>query len=278
VGRRLGQHFLFDPAILDKIVAALFPEPDDVVLEIGSGKGTLTRRLATKVGRVITVETDPALAAELLDRESESPLPLNVSVEPGDALELDWHAMVESHASVSAGERPRFKAVGNIPYSITAPLIEKALQPPLPDVIVYLIQREVADRLSAPPGTKTFGALSVGVQSVASVERLFNVKPGSFSPPPAVESAVVRITPLPEPLVRESERLEFRRFVTAIFGQRRRQLSRALRTVVGGEKLVIDAMLERLKLEPSVRPEVLEPAELLRVFREVHGEPGSVDE
>ncbi len=272
MGRRLGQHFLHDPAILDRIVNALCPTADDIVVEIGSGRGTLTRRLAQQVGQVVSIEKDPLLVKSLVEAEGEDAMPSNVRVVQGDALSLDWHSLItETTAPVSTGAFPAFKVIGNVPYYITAPLIEKALQPPLPQVAVYLIQREVADRLAAAPGGKAFGALTVGVQVVARAERLFAVRPGSFSPAPAVESAVVRLTPLSEPLAEESERLSFRRFTAALFGQRRRQLSRALRTVTGAEKSIIDETLRNLDFDTVVRPETLKPEDLLRIFRKMCG-------
>jgi len=267
VGRRLGQHFLHDPAILDRIVAALNPTPSDVVIEVGSGKGTLTRRLAPKIGRLITIEKDRTLAAGLREGKSGDALPRNVRLEEGDALAIDWHSLVATEsADHDPAPAPEFKVVGNIPYAITGPLIEKVLQPPLPQVAVYLIQREVADRLVAQPGVKAYGALTVGVQVIAHVERLFTVRPGSFSPPPAVDSAVVRLTPLAKPFIGESDRLGFRRFVTALFGQRRKQLSRALRTVTGLGKKSVDDILSELNLDISARPEVLTRDEMIRLF------------
>jgi 16S rRNA (adenine1518-N6/adenine1519-N6)-dimethyltransferase len=186
----------------------------------------------------------------------------------GDALSFDWHSMIADVIGNAPTSRlAEFKVVGNIPYAITAPLIEKALQPPLPQVAVYLIQREVADRLAAEPGVKAYGALTVGVQAVASVEKLFAVRPGSFSPPPAVDSAVVRLKPLASPVVTESERQGFRKFVTALFGQRRKQLSRALRTVTGSAKNEVDDMLRQLAMSPTVRPEVLTLDDMIRLFR-----------
>src|SRR5213083_3774963 len=125
---------------------------------------------------------------------------------------------------------PQLKVVGNIPYAITSPLIDKALTPPLPARIVFLVQAEVADRLAASPGSKPYGALSVGVQAVSRVERLFTVRAGAFTPPPKVHSALMRLTPLPEPLVAPEEIVAFRAFVTACFSRRRKQL----RNVVAG--------------------------------------------
>ncbi len=139
--RRLGQHFLNDPGVLGRIVDALDPRPGETVLEIGPGRGTLTRVLLDRGLKVIAIEKDRLLAAALaLD---------GLRVIEGDALQLDW---------------PRVsKVVGNIPYYITSPLIDKALRPPLPERVVFLVQAEVADRIAAQPGSKTYGALSVGV-------------------------------------------------------------------------------------------------------------------
>ncbi|HYU09364.1 MAG TPA: 16S rRNA (adenine(1518)-N(6)/adenine(1519)-N(6))-dimethyltransferase RsmA, partial [Gemmatimonadales bacterium] len=181
---------------------ALDPQTGETVLEIGPGRGTLTRVLLDRGLKVIAIEKDRLLAAALaMD---------GLRVIEGDALHLDW---------------PRVsKIVGNIPYYITSPLIDKALTPPLPERVVFLVQAEVADRIAAQPGSKTYGALSVGVQAVASVEKLFTVAPGAFRPPPKVRSALIRLTPLTEPLVRPEEVAAFRSFVTACFSKRRKQL------------------------------------------------------
>jgi 16S rRNA (adenine1518-N6/adenine1519-N6)-dimethyltransferase len=268
VGRRLGQHFLFDPTILDRIADALDPQPDDVVLEIGAGRGTLTRRLGPRVSRVIAIETDPALA-DLLDGDAGSDHRLTVV--RGDALTLDWHRLVrEAGAS-------RFKIVGNIPYYITSPLIERALWPPPPDVVVFLVQREVADRLAATPGSKVFGALTVGVQVTATVERLFRVPAGAFRPPPRVDSAVVRLVPLQRPLVEPERHAAFRAFVRSLFARRRKQLANTLRSVSGLERAGAEALLADLGIPAAARPEVLPVAAIVTLFRVLHPsvEPGT---
>jgi 16S rRNA (adenine1518-N6/adenine1519-N6)-dimethyltransferase len=236
--RRLGQHFLSDAGILDRIVDALDPVPGETVLEIGSGRGSLTRALLARGLHVIAIEKDRELAAAL-DEE-------RLKILPGDALRLDW---------------PRVpKIVGNIPYYITSPLIDKALTPPLPERVVFLVQAEVADRLAAQPGTKAYGALTVGVQAVCRVEKLFTVAPGSFRPPPKVRSAVIRLMPLPEPLLRREEVLPFRAFVTACFGKRRKQLKNA----VPG---ISEAEIRELGLDPAARPERLSPSDFLKLLR-----------
>lgn len=253
MGRRLGQHFLFDPAILDRIVDALHPDPGDFVVEIGAGRGTLTQRLASRVGAVVAIERDQGLVSSL-----QAALPDNCTVRAADALEVDWVAGRDPQAP--------YKVVGNIPYAITTPLIDKALAEPLPSCIVFLVQREVGDRLSAAPGTKAYGALTVGVQSVAAVERLFVVRPGSFRPPPKVESVVVRMVPLAEPLVPTTQREAFRGFVAGLFGQRRRQVRRALRTVTGLSADAVQDIVGPLGLDASARAEVFTPHEFAALF------------
>ena len=261
MGRRLGQHFLRDPAILDRIVDALDPEPDDVVLEIGAGEGDLTRRLAPRVASVVAMEKDP----QLVLGARRSALGPNVQIVEADALALDWGGLLTPSAERRAPSS--YKVIGNIPYYITSPLIDKALTPPLPARIVFLVQKEVADRVTSAPGGKTYGALSVGVQAVARAERLFTVRAGAFVPPPDVDSAVLRLVPLEQPLVEAGERAPFRSFVTALFGQRRKQLARSLRAVAGVDRERAIQLLAAAGIAPSDRPEVLTPERLIALFR-----------
>jgi 16S rRNA (adenine1518-N6/adenine1519-N6)-dimethyltransferase len=262
-GKRLGQHFLTDRNILHRIVDALDPEPDDVVVEIGAGKGSLTEVLAPRVRHVIAIERDRRLIPELRMRNAECGIDRLSSVQ-GDALRVDWHALAIPH---SAFPIPHFKVVGNIPYHITSPLIDKALTPPLPACIVFLVQAEVADRIAAPPGSKTYGALSVGVQAVCRVERLFAVRAGAFTPPPKVHSALVRLTPLAQPLVAPEAIVAFRAFVTACFTRRRKQLRNVVMAATGRSAAVVAAGLAALGLDPTVRPETLAPEVFVRLLR-----------
>jgi 16S rRNA (adenine1518-N6/adenine1519-N6)-dimethyltransferase len=242
--RRLGQHFLTDPRLLGRIADALGAGPDDTVLEIGPGPGGLTAALAERAGRLVAIEKDRDLVPALRAR-----FPSATIVE-GDALETDWPAV--------AG--PRYLVAGNIPYNITSPLIDKALDPPRPVRIVFLVQKEVADRVTAPAGEPAYGALSVGVQSVALAERLFTVPAGAFHPRPKVDSAVLRLTPLAEPLVEPAEQWSFRRLVVGLFGFRRKQLARGLRQLTGWEPARVSDVLVRIGVPGVSRPEVLAPA------------------
>ena len=239
---------------------ALEPTPGDVVLEIGPGQGNLTRALLGHDMRVIAIEKDRRLAEQL--RIGESGL-RRAHIVHGDALRLDWHALIPQ----SASRNPPWKVIGNIPYYITTPLIDKALTPPLPERVVFLVQEEVADRIVAPPGSKTYGALSVGVQVVARAEKLFTIKPGSFRPPPQVHSALVRLRPLLEPLVDQGEIPRLRQFVTACFGLRRKQLRNVLRSVTGRSAAIVAAELAALGLDPQARPEALPPEDFVRLLR-----------
>jgi 16S rRNA (adenine1518-N6/adenine1519-N6)-dimethyltransferase len=271
VAKRLGQHFLTDPELLRRIADALDPSEGDVVIEIGPGRGSLTAELAPRVARLVAIERDRELAHELSESAMEKRAGGNVVVVEGDALRLDWHELAGSatlHASsFSAPPPPRIKVIGNIPYAITSPLIEKALTAPLPERIVFLVQREVAERVAAMPGGKAYGALSVGVQAVCRAELLFRVPAGVFRPPPKVESALLRLTPLALPLITPEEGPAFRRFVTACFSRRRKQLRNVLMAAAGRAAAEVSAGLAVLGLDPAARPETLAPADFVRLLR-----------
>lgn len=266
--KRLGQHFLTDRNILQRIVDALDPAPDDVVVEIGAGTGTLTAVLAPRVRSVIAIEKDRRLANDLRLRSAECGFD-GVEVVAGDALKLEWHQLLEARRAnpQSAIRNPQFRIIGNIPYAITSPLIDKALTPPLPACIVFLVQAEVAGRIAAPPGSKAYGALSVGVQAVCRVEKLLAVRAGAFTPPPKVHSALVRLTPLAQPLVAPEEIATFRAFVTACFTRRRKQLRNVVMAATGRSAAVVAAGLAALGLDPMVRPEMLAPPVFVRLLR-----------
>jgi 16S rRNA (adenine1518-N6/adenine1519-N6)-dimethyltransferase len=249
--RRLGQHFLSDRRILERIADALGATGADTVLEIGPGPGGLTEALAARAGKVVAIEKDPDLLPALKHR-----VPGAVVVE-ADALDADWHAL--------AGQD--FLVAGNIPYNITSPLIDKALSPPRPRRIVFLVQKEVADRVGAPPGGEAYGALSVGVQSVARAERMFTVPAGAFHPRPKVDSAVLRLTPLAEPVVSDAEVSSFRRLVVGLFGFRRKQMARGLRELTGWDAHRVEGALARGGIDPRVRPETVAPTRFAALLR-----------
>ena len=160
-----------------------------------------------------------------------------------------------------------YALIGNVPYYITTPILFHALVPPRAERSVYLVQKEVADRLSAAPGTKEYGALTVNVAAVAKAETLFKVPASAFSPPPKVESALVRITPLPQPLLNAEEERPFRLLVQGAFGMRRKQMRRVLRSLYAVEAAVADEVLQGASIDPEARPETLTPAQFALVLR-----------
>ena len=262
--KSLGQHFLSDLGILGRIADAVAITPGDMVVEVGPGRGDLTRQLLDRGARVIAIEKDDRLAERL--RESGVGSRSLLSVVNADALNVTWAELAVAPEWTTPDSRLSFSVVGNIPYNITSPLLEKALTPPLPTRIVFLVQKEVADRIAAAPGSKVYGALSVGIQAACAVEKLFTVKAGAFRPPPKVDSAVIRLMPLERPLVPVERGGAFRRFVVACFGQRRKQLRNAVAAAVGREPSVVAEGLRDLGFDPALRPERLAPADFARLL------------
>ena len=259
--RSLGQNFLVDENLQRKIIAALGAGPADEVLEIGPGRGALTRHLVGTVGRLIAVELDDELAAALAEQLADRD---DVRIVHADVLDVDIASLTPSPATL--------KVVGNIPYNITTPIIFHLLTRPRPREIVLMVQDDVADRIVAPVGTKAYGALSVGVRSVARVERLFKVGRNAFRPVPGVDSCIIRIRPLvPEPLTApEEERL--RRLVRAAFQWRRKQLRKILRDHpdLARPEAEVTAVAERLGLDLEDRPERLSPDQFTGLAAALH--------
>jgi len=253
--KRFGQHFLTNPRILARIVDALDLAPGARVLEIGPGQGALTAELLARRIELTAIEVDRDLVLHLRQQFPD------IDIIEGDALALDWHAIMAERGG------PGWVLTGNIPYNITSPLLDRALLPPRPLRIVLLVQKEVADRITAKAGDDDYGALTIGVQAVMTAERLFRVPAGAFHPAPRVDSAVVRLTPRAEPLIRDDETVGFRRFVTGMFGFRRKQLVRGLRELTGWDAERVAGVVGRLGLDPTARPEVLEPSQFVAIFR-----------
>jgi 16S rRNA (adenine1518-N6/adenine1519-N6)-dimethyltransferase len=252
--KRFGQHFLRDRAVLGRIADALNLEDGTTVIEIGPGRGALTDVLAERAARLLAIEVDRDLAAHLRERYADRP---QVTIVEADVLEVELGAL-------AGGD---YVLAGNVPYYITTPILFHALQPPRPQRAVYLVQKEVAERAAAPPGGKEYGALSVNVQSVARVEVLFRVPPGAFQPPPKVDSAVIRVTPRPDPVLTPDEEVRFRRIVQDAFGLRRKQLRRVVRTIAHLDVEAAEAVLATAGLDPEARPETLSPEAFARLVR-----------
>lgn len=252
--KRLGQHFLDDPRLLARLADALELRAHETVVEIGPGRGSLTDVLRERAARVVAVEIDRALVHHLEERFA------------GDARVAVVHADVLRTPLAALAGGP-FALAGNIPYNITTPILFHALEPPRPTRAVFLVQREVAERLVAEPGTAAYGALTVNLRALARVERLFAIPAGAFHPPPRVDSTVVRVTPLAAPLVAAGLEPRFRAFTTALFALRRKQLLRALRTMTGLEADRVAGMLEHAGVSREARAETLSPRELVSLLR-----------
>ena len=214
------------------------------------------------MGRVVAVEKDRSLVEQL--RIADFGV-RNVDIISGDVLELDWRHFNPQ----SALPNPQWKIIGNIPYYITTPIIELALRE-RPALIVLLVQDELADRIVSAPGSKVYGALSVGAQAEAHVEKLFTVKAGSFSPPPKVRSAVIRLRPLEHPLVAPADVPSFRAFVAACFSLRRKTMRNVLRSITERPADVVDAALAAMGIEPRARAETLAPQRFVALWRWSH--------
>jgi 16S rRNA (adenine1518-N6/adenine1519-N6)-dimethyltransferase len=257
--KRLGQHFISDLRILSRIADAADLSSNDTAVEIGAGRGALTAVLAERAGRVIAIEVDKMLVARLLERFANS---TNVQIVQGDAQSFTFGHL----AAVDARPGGGFKLVGNLPYYITTPLLFQALTPPRPELALFLIQKEVAERAAAPPGSRVYGALSVNLQALTQVEMVFEVAASAFSPPPSVDSALLRLRPGSRPLITADQEKPFRELVQNCFALRRKQLRRIVRTV--RELSVEDAarVVERAGLDPESRPETLSPADFARLL------------
>jgi 16S rRNA (adenine1518-N6/adenine1519-N6)-dimethyltransferase len=251
----LGQNFLFDDNILARIVEAAEVGPEDAVLEIGAGVGTLTHHLARAAGRVVAVELDdrlmPLLQAQLARYE-------NVTVVHGDILELspdEWF-----------GEGA-YKVVANVPYYITGAILKHLLSGRgKPGVVVMTVQKEVAQRVTAVPGEMSL--LAVSVQFYGEARYVSDIKAGAFWPRPDVDSAILRIELFDEPRLPLAEEAAFFRLVKAGFAQKRKQLQKNLRTV-GYPRDVMEAALARAGIEGTRRAETLGVEEWVRLYSEL---------
>lgn len=241
--KRFGQHFLHDPGVLDRIASAIGPRASDALVEIGPGRGALTRVLldaGCKSLDAIEIDRDlvPMLRAELADEP-------RFTVHEADALDFDFTALARERGA-------RLRVVGNLPYNISTPLLFHLLKhlSAIEDLHVML-QREVVSRIAAPPGSADYGRLTVMLAPWLEAEALFDVGPGAFQPPPKVWSAVARLTVRREPAFAVSPR--FAAVVAAAFSHRRKTLRNALKGIVSGEQM------ESCGVDPNTRPETVSP-------------------
>jgi len=258
----LGQNFLVDQSALERIVAAAELAPEDVVLEVGAGLGTLTERLARSAGSVVAVELDQRLMPVLRDVLADLD---NVTLVQGDILALDPAALVTA-AGVQDAAVSRYKVVANLPYYITSAVLRHLLEAqPKPQRMVITVQREVAERIVAQPGQMSL--LAVSVQFYGQPQLLFRIKPGSFYPAPGVESAVVRIDLHAERLADVVDTAAFFRVVRAGFAQRRKQLRNTLAAGLRQSPAAVAAQLRAVGVDPRRRAQTLSLEEWARVTR-----------
>jgi 16S rRNA (adenine1518-N6/adenine1519-N6)-dimethyltransferase len=235
--KRFGQHFLADPHYIDAIVDAIHPQPGDILVEIGPGLGALTQPLLARLPHLHVVEIDRDIIARL---QREIPAD-RITIHAGDALRFDFGQIA-----------PRFRVCGNLPYNISSPLLFHLANWAGQTIdLHFMLQKEVVDRMVAPPSSPDYGRLSVMLQYRYWMDKCFTVPPGAFNPPPKVDSAVVRMIPhasLPFPA---SDEKHFGRVVTAAFAQRRKTLRNTLRDFISGEAIA------GLGIDPGLRAENL---------------------
>lgn len=253
--KRFGQHFLHERAVVERIIATIDPQPGDHLVEIGPGEGVLTRPLLAAAGRLEAVEIDRDLAAALGARDD---WPGALTLHEADALAFDYAAL--------ATDRP-LRLVGNLPYNISTPLLFHLLaqRQAIADMH-FMLQREVVDRLAAAPGSKVYGRLSVMIQAYCAVTPLFRIAPGAFRPPPAVESAVVRLAPR-APLVPPEHADTFAEIARLTFGARRKTLRNTLRARLS------PAAISAAGIDPGARPETLPVSAFAALATAVHSAP-----
>jgi 16S rRNA (adenine1518-N6/adenine1519-N6)-dimethyltransferase len=248
--KRFGQHFLHDPQVIARIVNAIAPEPGQRLVEIGPGLGAITLPLLERAGRMEVVELDRDVIPVLVERARAKGAEL--VVHEGDALEFDFAAL--------RGDGPRLRLVGNLPYNISTPLLFHLLD--ATEAVAdmhFMLQKEVVDRMAAQPDTADYGRLTVMLATRCRVEKLFEVGPGAFRPPPRVDSAIVRVVPHAVPPFPVGDPARFARVVANAFGQRRKTLRNALRGVVDAEGFAAAG------IDPGRRAETLAPVEFARL-------------
>ena len=247
--KHLGQNFLHERGVVDKIVLAIDPRPGDRIVEIGPGQGALTFPLLDRIGALTAIEFDrdllqPLAAAARAHGE--------LTLVPADVLTVDFDAL--------AGDAGPIRLVGNLPYNLSSPILFHALDhaAAIRDMH-FMLQKEVVERMGAPPGSKVYGRLSVMLQAYCAVTPLFKVPPGAFRPAPKVDSAVVRLVPREPGSIGIADRARFAAVVRAAFGQRRKTLRNALSGVAGVETI------EAAGVRPDARAEQLAVADFIRL-------------
>lgn len=267
LSKSLGQNFMTDKNIVNKIVEGSNILQSDLVIEIGPGIGVLTDALACQAGKVVAIEIDrnliPILNETLIEHK-------NIEIINQDILKTDLMTIIENNEFINGEKRTGVKVLGNLPYYITTPIIMKILEDEVPvDSITIMLQREVADRIKANPGSKTYGAISVAVQYYCEVVHIINVSREVFYPPPKVDSAVIRLDVRKEKIVNLRNKNTFFAVIKAGFGQRRKTLHNSLCGVKGVSKEMAFEILELTGIEKMRRAETLSIEEFALLADEI---------
>ena len=259
--KHLGQNFLHDHGVIDKIVQAIAPRPGDVIVEIGPGQGALTFPLLKKHGEITAIEFDRDLHAPLQAAAQAHGV---LHLIEGDVLGVDFTAL----AAARGDAQGQIRLAGNLPYNLSSPILFHALDhaAAIRDMH-FMLQKEVVERMAAGPGSKVYGRLSVMLQAYCTVTPLFVVPPGAFRPAPKVDSAVVRMVPLPPERIAVRNRGTFAAVVRAAFGQRRKTLRNALQGVAES------AQIEAAGLRVEARAEQVEVAGFVHLANLLHNAP-----
>ena len=266
--KSLGQNFLTDKGIIDKIMDGAGMSQDDLVLEIGPGLGVITWEAAQRASKVIAVEIDKHLIPILKETLADCD---NVEVLHQDILKTDLNEII--NRELATGKYKSVKVIGNLPYYITTPIIMKILEDGVEaESLTFMMQKEVAERIQSAPGKKTYGAVSVAVQYYCEAEILTKVPRDVFIPQPNVDSAVLKLTVRKEKAVDVADRDCFLACIKAGFGQRRKTLLNSLMGVDGMTKESIKAALEGAGIEPSRRAETLNLEEFATLSNQVHAQ------
>lgn len=254
--KKYGQNFISDPSLLERIASVCDWQDDDVALEIGPGAGTLTRAIAAHADRMLAIEIDKRLAPLLEESLSGCD---NVKLIFGDALKSDLDALVRDELNHDGD----YKLVANLPYYITTPLIMHVLEDSRHvDELVIMVQKEVGERLCAKPGSRTYGAVTVMVQYLATASRAFDVGRRAFTPPPDVDSTILHLVPYKERPIQAKDDAMMRRVVKAAFSQRRKTLRNSLASL-GVDKASIATALEKAGIDEQRRAESLSVTEFV---------------
>jgi len=255
--KALGQHFLKNPFVLRKILRVISPQENELLVEIGPGKGALTFPLTQKAGKVIAIEKDKAFFSFLKERQVSK-----LELLEADVLKVDFYNLVEKEADYGG----RVKLVGNLPYSISSPLLFKVLQTKeLFSECIFLLQKEVAERICALPGSKKYAPLSIIFQIYFSTHLHFYVSPNSFSPPPQVESALISLKKRSAPLFCIENKELFQKFLRNAFQHRRKTLWNNLKKLLLPLPLLHEAY-QKCALERNARPEQVSIAQFVCLF------------